>query len=76
LKYGVKVSGCTVHFIDEGIDTGPIIFQKAVPVYEDDTEESLANRILKWEHIIYPEAVRLFVEDRLIINERKVYQKI
>jgi phosphoribosylglycinamide formyltransferase-1 len=73
IEYGVKVSGCTVHFIDEGVDTGPIILQKAVRVYDDDDEESLADRVLKWEHKAYPEAVRLFVEDRLKIEGRKVY---
>jgi phosphoribosylglycinamide formyltransferase-1 len=75
IEYGVKISGCTVHFIDEGVDTGPIILQKAVRVYDDDDEESLADRVLKWEHKAYPEAVRLFVEDRLKIEGRKVYIK-
>jgi len=73
IEYGVEISGCTVHFIDEGVDTGPIILQKAVRVYDDDDEESLADRVLKWEHKAYPEAVRLFVEDRLKIEGRKVY---
>ena len=70
--YGVKMSGCTVHFVDEGMDTGPIIIQAAVPVKDDDTEESLSERILKFEHRIYPEAIRLFSEDRLKVVGRKV----
>lgn len=61
LEYGVKVSGCTVHLVDEGLDSGPIILQEAVPVLAGDTEESLAQRILEVEHRLYPEAVRLFV---------------
>lgn len=70
--HGVKVSGCTVHFVDEGVDTGPIIIQRCVPVLEDDTEETLAERILEQEHKIFPEAVRLFVHGRLKIEGRKV----
>ncbi len=58
VEYGVKVSGCTVHFVDEGVDSGPIILQKAVAVLDDDTEESLSARILVEEHKLYPEAVR------------------
>ena len=61
LEYGVKVSGCTVHLVDEGLDSGPIILQEAVPVLAEDTEESLAQRILEVEHRLYPEAVRLMV---------------
>jgi phosphoribosylglycinamide formyltransferase-1 len=70
--HGVKVSGCTVHFVDEGVDTGPIIIQKCVPVLEDDTPETLASRILEQEHKIFPEAVRLFVRGKLNIEEHKV----
>ncbi|MCL1926088.1 MAG: phosphoribosylglycinamide formyltransferase [Syntrophorhabdaceae bacterium] len=73
LNYGVRFSGCTVHFIDEGIDTGPIVAQAVVPVYEDDTEESLAARILKEEHRVYPMAIRLFLEEKLTISEKKVF---
>jgi len=69
---GVKVSGCTVHFVDEGVDTGPIIIQKCVPVLEDDTRETLASRILEQEHRIFPEAVRLFVRGKLNIEGHKV----
>ncbi|MDA8087634.1 MAG: phosphoribosylglycinamide formyltransferase [Nitrospiraceae bacterium] len=70
--YGVKISGCTVHFVDEGMDTGPIIIQAAVPVRHDDTEESLSKRILEYEHKIYPEAVRLFAEGRLEVSGKRV----
>jgi phosphoribosylglycinamide formyltransferase-1 len=72
LEYGVKYSGCTVHFVDEGCDTGPIIIQAAVPVLDDDTEETLSARILEQEHRIYPEAVRLFAEGKLKIEGRRV----
>lgn len=68
LEYGVKVSGCTVHFADEGMDTGPIIIQAAVPVLDDDSEESLSARILEKEHQIYPEAIKLFAENRIEIQ--------
>lgn len=71
-EYGVKVAGCTVHFVDEGLDSGPIILQSCVPVLSDDTEETLTARILEQEHIIYPEAVRLFVEGKLKIEGRNV----
>ncbi len=70
--YGVKISGCTVHFVDEGMDTGPIIIQAAVPVYHHDTEETLSERILKLEHKIYPEAIRLFSEGKLQVDGRIV----
>ncbi len=70
--YGVKISGCTVHFVDEGMDTGPIIIQAAVAARDDDTEETLSDRILKFEHKIYPEAIRLFSEGRLKVVGRKV----
>lgn len=75
VEYGVKISGCTVHFVDEGMDSGPIILQSAVEVSEDDTEESLAERILKEEHQIYSQAIQLFSQGRLIIKGRKVYIK-
>jgi len=75
LQYGVRFSGCTVHFLDEGVDTGPVIVQAIVPVHEDDTEESLAARILTEEHRIYPMAIRLFLEGRLTIEGRKVTTK-
>jgi phosphoribosylglycinamide formyltransferase-1 len=71
-NYGVKVAGCTVHFVDEELDGGPIILQKCVEVKEDDTPQTLADRILEQEHKIYPEAVKLFVENKLRIEGRKV----
>ena len=73
LAYGVKVSGCTVHFVDEGMDSGPIILQAAVPVMEGDTEETLAERVLSQEHRIFPEAIKLYVEGRLHTDGRKVH---
>ena len=72
LEYQVKISGCTVHFVDEGMDTGPIIIQAAVPVSQDDTEETLADRILSLEHQIYPEAIRLFSEGKITVEGRRV----
>lgn len=73
LRYGVKVSGCTVHFVDEGLDTGPIILQEAVNVYDNDTEESLQERIHEVEHRLYPRAVQLFIEGRLRVEERRCF---
>lgn len=75
LDYGVKYSGCTIHFVDEGVDSGAIIFQEMVPILPDDTEETLAARILVKEHQVYPKAIQLFAEDRLIINGRIVTVK-
>lgn len=72
LDYGVKIAGCTVHFVDEGMDTGPIILQYPVVVLNDDTEASLAERIMEFEHLILPQAVKLFCEDRLEISGRRV----
>jgi phosphoribosylglycinamide formyltransferase-1 len=72
LQHGVKLAGATVHFVDEGVDTGPIVLQAAVPVRDDDTEETLAERILVEEHRIYPEAIRLFAEGRLSTEGRRV----
>ncbi len=73
LEWGVKYSGATVHFVSEEVDMGPIILQAVVPVFQDDTEDSLAERILKEEHRIYPEAVRLFFEGKLEVRGRRVY---
>ncbi|MCK9630092.1 MAG: phosphoribosylglycinamide formyltransferase [Methanoregula sp.] len=70
--HGVKVAGCTVHFVDDSLDGGPIILQKCVPVMDDDGEDDLADRILEQEHIAFPEAIRLFCENRLEIVGRKV----
>jgi phosphoribosylglycinamide formyltransferase-1 len=71
IEHGVKVSGCTVHFVDEGVDSGPIILQKAVDVFEDDNEETLSERILRYEHELYPEAVRLFAEGKITVQGRR-----
>jgi len=71
IDYGVKHSGCTVHFVDVGVDTGPIIIQAVVKVKHSDTGETLAKRILKQEHRIYPEAVRLFAKKKIRISGRK-----
>jgi phosphoribosylglycinamide formyltransferase 1 len=73
VEYGVRFSGCTVHFADDGVDTGPIVIQSVVPVYEDDNEEMLAQRILKEEHKIYPQAIQWFAEGRLEVKGRKVH---
>jgi len=70
--HGVKVTGCTVHFVDETLDSGPIILQRCVEVKEDDTIETLTQRILEEEHKIYPLAVKLFIENRFRIEGRKV----
>jgi phosphoribosylglycinamide formyltransferase-1 len=72
LDYGAKFSGCTVHFVNEGVDTGPIIVQAVVPVFDDDTEDRLSKRILIREHKIYPLAIRLYIENRLRIQGRRV----
>jgi phosphoribosylglycinamide formyltransferase-1 len=72
VELGVRYSGATVHFVDEGLDTGPIILQAVVPVHQEDTEETLSERILAEEHRLYPEAVRLFFEERLRIEGRTV----
>ena len=73
LNHGVKFSGCTVHFVAEGVDTGPIIIQAVVPVLDNDTENSLSERILKQEHKIYSRAIQLFAEGRLTIEGRHVF---
>lgn len=75
IDYGVKYTGCTVHFIDEGTDTGPIIIQAIVPVMDNDTEETLAQRIHEKEHIIYPLAIQYFAEHRLVFQGRRVLLK-
>jgi phosphoribosylglycinamide formyltransferase 1 len=72
IEYGVKVSGCTVHFVEEGLDSGPILMQRAVSVLDSDTEESLSARILEQEHILYPKAIRLFCEGKIRFNGRKL----
>lgn len=74
LEHGVKVTGVTVHFVDEGTDTGPIVLQQAVEVMDNDTEETLSARILKWEHKLYPEAIALVAEGKVKIRGRRVYR--
>jgi len=73
VDWGVRYSGATVHFVWEEVDAGPIILQAVVPVYQDDTEETLADRILEQEHKIYPEAVRLYFEGQLEVRGRKIH---
>lgn len=72
IDYGVKYSGCTVHFVDAGVDTGPIIIQAVVKVKQNDTYETLAKRILKQEHKIYPEAIKLFAKKKIKISGRRI----
>jgi len=75
IKYGAKYSGCTVHFVDEGIDTGPVIVQAVVKVNDNDTEKTLSKRILVKEHQMYPEAIRLFAEKKIRIRGRRTIIK-
>ena len=72
IDHGVKFSGCTVHFVDEGMDTGPIVIQAVVPVLDNDTEDTLSARILKQEHTIFPRAIQLYAEGRLKVEGRRV----
>ncbi len=72
LEHGVKVTGCTVHLVNEEVDSGPVLVQAAVPVFEDDTPQSLAERILREEHRIYPQAVQYFAEGRVKVEGRRV----
>lgn len=72
LEYGVKIAGCTVHFVDEFLDSGPIILQAAVPVLEGDTLEALSARILAQEHVIYPQAIACIVDGRVTVEGRRV----
>jgi phosphoribosylglycinamide formyltransferase 1 len=73
IQWGCKLAGCTVHFVTEGVDEGPIILQAAVPIFDDDTPDTLSARILEQEHKIYPRAVQLFAEGRLRIEGRRVF---
>jgi len=75
IDYGVKFSGCTVHFVDEGIDSGPIIMQTAVPIFDHDDEESLTQRILEQEHILYPKAIKLIAGKKIIWGGRAMKHK-
>jgi len=72
LEYGVRFSGCTVHFVDDGMDTGPVILQAVVPVMPDDDEDSLAARILSEEHKLYSQAIQLYAEKKLRVEGRRV----
>ena len=76
IQYGVRFSGCTVHFVNEEVDGGAIISQAVVPILDADDTQSLSDRILEQEHIIYPEAIRLIIEDRLGFSGRRVVRKI
>jgi len=72
IEYGAKYSGCTVHFVDDGVDTGPIIIQSVVKINKNDTEETLTKKILRQEHKIYPEAVRLLAEKKIRVYGRRI----
>ena len=72
IEFGAKFSGCTVHFVDEGVDTGPIIIQEIVKISDKDTEKTLSKKILKKEHEIYPKAVALFAKKKILIRGKKV----
>ncbi|MFY9316204.1 MAG: phosphoribosylglycinamide formyltransferase [Burkholderiales bacterium] len=75
LAAGVKLHGCTVHFVTEELDGGPIVIQAAVPVLANDTSDSLSNRVLRQEHVVYPRAIRWFLDDRLVIDNGRVSVK-
>ncbi len=75
LDYGSLITGCSAHFVTKELDNGPVIVQAVVPVLPDDTEESLSNRILEYEHKIYPQAIKWLVEDRVMVSGRKVIVK-
>jgi len=76
INHGVKFSGCTVHFVDSGVDNGPIILQTVVPVYDNDDEKSLSKRILEQEHYLYPKAIKMIQEKKISLNGRTVTSKI
>jgi phosphoribosylglycinamide formyltransferase-1 len=76
INYGVKFSGCTVHFVDSGVDNGPIILQTVVPVYDNDDEKSLSKRILEQEHYLYPKAIKMIQENKIRLSGRTVTSKI
>jgi phosphoribosylglycinamide formyltransferase-1 len=76
INHGVKFSGCTVHFVDFGVDSGPIILQTVVPVYDNDDEKSLSKRILEQEHHLYPKAIKMIQENKIRLNGRTVTSKI
>ena len=76
ISHGVKFSGCTVHFVDSGVDSGPIILQTVVPVHDNDDEKSLSKRILEQEHYLYPKAIKMIQENKIRLNGRTVTSKI
>ena len=76
INHGVKFSGCTVHFVDSGVDSGPIILQTVVPIYDNDDEKSLSKRILEQEHYLYPKAIKMIQEKKIRLNGRTVTSKI
>jgi len=76
INHGVKFSGCTVHFVDSGVDNGPIILQTVVPVYDNDDEKSLSKRILEQEHYLYPKAIKMIQENKIRLSGRTVTSKI
>ena len=76
INHGVKFSGCTVHFVDSGVDSGPIILQTVVPVYDDDDEKSLSKRILEQEHSLYPKAIKMIQKNKIRLSGRIVTSKI
>ena len=76
INHGVKFSGCTVHFVDSGVDSGPIILQTAIPVYDNDDEKSLSKRILEQEHYLYPKAIKMIQENKIRLSGRTVTSKI
>ena len=76
INHGVKFSGCTVHFVDSGVDSGPIILQTVVPVYDNDDEKSLSKRIIEQEHYLYPKAIKMIQEKKIRLNGRTVTSKI
>ena len=76
INHGVKFSGCTVHFVDSGVDNGPIILQTVVPVYDNDDEKSLSKRILEQEHYLYPKAIKMILENKIRLDGRTVTSKI
>jgi phosphoribosylglycinamide formyltransferase-1 len=76
INHGVKFSGCTVHFVDLGVDSGPIILQTVVPVYDNDDEKSLSKRILEQEHYLYPKAIKMIQENKIRLDGRTVTSKI
>ena len=76
ISHGVKFSGCTVHFVDSGVDSGPIILQTVVPIHDNDDEKSLSQRILEQEHYLYPKAIKMIQENKIILRGRTVTSKI